>query len=57
MQECGTLWLVVMKQWIKEHKHRNVTKEQKTAKIDKALLFINWLSYTASWVLNFNQKL
>lgn len=56
MQECGTLWQVVIKQWTKEHKHQNVIKEQKIVKIDKVLRFTNWLNYIVLWVHNLNQK-
>jgi len=42
IQECGMLWEVAIRKWVKIIKHKGVTSELKTQKIEKALPFIKW---------------
>jgi hypothetical protein len=56
IQECGMLWEVATKKWIKITRLKDVLLEPKVAKIDKELQFIKWASFIILWAQNFNLK-
>lgn len=56
IQECGTLWEVVTKKWIKITRLRDVMLGLKVVKTEKVLQFIKWANCTTWWGLNLNLK-
>ena len=56
IRECGTLWEVVTKKWIKITRPRDVMFGLKVVKTEKVLQFIKWENCTIWWDLNSNLK-
>jgi hypothetical protein len=55
--ECGMLWVVVTKKWVKIIKLEDAIKGHKIVKIDKVLLSIRWESCIMLWDLPTSRKL
>ena len=45
IQECGMLWVVAMKKWVKQAKLPNALQGPRILKIEKVLLFIKWQNF------------